>query len=103
MAYQVHGVCYPDASSALSAMASSVSGTVVDVGGSPFVLDVSVQGAGLVYSGTRLDDAGNFVKTVTVTLQDCQLLGFVDALQMSWGVAALWAAAYVWVSLRRGV
>lgn len=97
------GVCYPDSASALSAMASAVSGSVVDVGGVPYAVDVTVSGASLVYSGTRLDAVGSFVKTVTVTLQDCQLIGVADAQVLIWGVGALWAAAYVWVSLRRGV
>lgn len=84
-------------------MASAVSGSVVDVGGVPYAVDVTVSGASLVYSGTRLDAVGSFVKTVTVTLQDCQLIGVADAQVLIWGVGALWAAAYVWVSLRRGV
>lgn len=103
MAYQVSGVCYPDSAAALSAMASAVSGSVVDVGGVPYAVDVTVSGASLVYAGTRLDAVGSFVKTVTVTLQDCQLIGVADAQVLIWGVGALWAAAYVWVSLRRGV
>lgn len=103
MAYQFAGVCYSDAPATLSAMASAVSGSVVDVGGSPYALDVTVNGSALVYSGSRLDDVGTFVKSVTVTLQDCQLIGVADAQVLIWGVGALWAAAYVWVSLRRGV
>lgn len=103
MAYQFQGVCYPDAASTLSAMASAISGTVVDVSGVPYALDVTVNASSLVYTGIRLDAAGSFVKTVTFTLQDCQLIGVADAQVLIWGVGALWAAAYVWVALRRGV
>lgn len=103
MAYQFQGVCYPDASATLSAMASAISGSVVDVSGSPYSLSVTVTESGLVYTGTRLDASGSFVKNVTVTLHDCQLLQASDALEYSWWVAMLWCAAYVWVSLRRGV
>jgi len=99
----VSGVCYPDSASALSAMASAVSGSVVDVGGVPYAVDVTVSGASLVYSGTRLDAVGSFVKTVTVTLQDCQLIDVTDALEMSWLVALVWAAAFAWVATRRTV
>lgn len=101
MAYQFQGVCYPDAASTLSAMASAISGTVVDVAGVPYALDVTVNASSLVYTGTRLDAAGSFVKTVAVTLSDCQLLQVADALQLSWLVAALWAAAFAWVASRR--
>lgn len=97
------GVCYPDSASALSAMASAVSGSVVDVGGVPYAVDVTVSGASLVYSGTRLDAVGSFVKTVTFTLQDCQLIDVTDALEMSWLVALVWAAAFAWVATRRTV
>jgi len=103
VAFQFQGVCYPDSSSALSAMASAISGTVVDVAGAPYSIDVTVTESALVYTGTRLDAVGSFVKNVTVTLQDCQLLQAADALEYSWLVAGLWAAAYAWVALRRSV
>lgn len=37
------------------------------------------------------------------SVQDCQFIGVADAQVLIWGVGALWAAAYVWVSLLRGV
>lgn len=103
MAYQFDGVCYPDPDATLSAMAASVSGGVVDVGGVPYALDVTPSAGNLMYSGVRLDNTGTFSKTVTVTLQPCQLLTGADALEMSWMVVGVWAVVFGLLMLRRGV
>lgn len=103
MSYQFDGVCYPDPDSTLSAMAAGLSGGVVDVGGVPYALDVTPSAGNLLYSGVRLDNTGTFTKTVTVTLQPCQLLTLQDGLQLSWMVIGIWAVVFALLMLRRGV
>lgn len=105
MPYQYEGVCYPDSLSTLSVIAARLSGGIVNVSGTPYVLDVTPAAGGLNYAGTRLDIPGGIVYTkyVPVTLQNCQLLSASDGLTMSWLVVAVWAVVFAVLMMRRGV
>lgn len=104
MSYQVGPSCFPDAGTALSAIASLETGKVVPAGSVVYVVD-AVPGVGTV-TYTLHDVAGiaaDVVYTSTPTLQPCGLLDSADALALGWGVVAAWVAAYALLALRKGL
>jgi hypothetical protein len=104
MAYQVGATCYDSASDAVSAIASSQVGAVVQHGGAAYVVNApSLTGASITYLLQPVAGGAAISYTAAVTPQPCGLLDWQDGLAISWGIAAAWIATAVVLSLRKAV
>lgn len=104
MAFQVGSTCYGAATDAVSAIASSQVGAVVQHGGATYIVDATALTASSITYALRPVAGGSpITSTVSVTPQPCGLLQWSDGLAMGWGIAAAWIATAALMQLRRAV
>lgn len=104
MNYQVGSVCYPTAEAAAAASASSVVGSIVNHGGSAYVVNVDgVTSEFVYYSFTPVIGGVTTYMEFAYTPQPCGMLGADDAITMGWMVGAAWLGAYALMFLGRVV
>lgn len=85
-------------------MTAKVTGQFVQVGNDPYRIDASfVSPSSIRYDGERLDGFGSFTKTIEINPAPCTLLDLEDGVYLGWLVAAVWAAAFAIMVLRRAV
>ncbi len=104
MNYQVGQTCYPTPEAAAAASASSMVGSIVNHGGSAYVVNVdSVTGEFVYYSFTPVIGGVTTYMEFAYTPQPCGLLGASDAIEMGWGIAAIWLGVYGVMFLGRSI
>lgn len=102
MAYQVGSICYSSAQQALSAVASSQVGAVVNHGGAVYVVGVdAVASDSITYRLTPVAGGALFQNTVQITPQPCGLLDWQDGLSLGWAVATAWIVTAAVMHLRK--
>lgn len=102
MAFQVGASCYGSAPEAVAAIASSQVGAVVQHGGAAYVVNVpSLTGSSITYNLQPLAGGSPISYTAAVTPQPCGLMGWEDALALSWAIATAWIATAVVLHLRK--
>lgn len=104
MSYQVGSACYSTPAVAAAASSSVVLGSVVQHGGAAFVVDVSsVTASSITYSFTPVAGGAAVVVVSPYTAQPCGLLDASDAIELGWGVAAIWLGVYGVMFLGRSI
>lgn len=95
MSYQVGSFCYATKGAALSAVASSQTGAVVNQGASSYVISASASSSGVTYDYYGADTGVlSFSVSVPVAVPPCGLLGVSDGFVLAWGVALVWFVAW---------
>jgi len=102
MAYQVGPTCYGSAQDALSAVASSQVGGVVNHGGAVYVVGVdAVASNSITYRLTPIAGGATVQNVVQLTPQPCGLLDWQDGLSLGWGVATAWIVTAAVMHMRK--
>lgn len=100
--FQVGPSCYASAFSANAAAASSQMGTIVEHGGSPYVVTASeILADSISYTLTPVFGGTAVTSVVTVDPVPCGLLTIEDVQPLVWAVVAGWLAVYVILLLWR--
>lgn len=93
--FQQGSACYVTAQQANQAQASGLVGSLVQLGGEPFAVNVlDVTDIGITLQLQQVAGTGTVTKTISVTPQPCGLLQAEDALQIGWLIAAAWIGAF---------
>ncbi len=104
MAYQVGSTCYGSAQDALSAVASSQVGGVVNHGGVVYVVGVdAIASSSITYRLTPIAGGASIQNVVQLMPQPCGLLQWSDGLVLGWAVAAAWILTAAVLHLRTAV
>lgn len=95
MSFQVGATCYETAEAAAAAAASSVGGTLHQVGQQLYAVQVSGVGADRIsYTLHGVTQPGTLSATVPYTPQPCGLLSAADGVALGWQVASVWVVAW---------
>lgn len=102
--FQVDGVCYSTALSAVQAMAAREVGSIRQVGTAQYVVDSTGQTASTVtYVLRNVSNTAVITTTETVSPLPCGLLDTADGLIIAWGIATAWILTAAVLFLRRGM
>lgn len=102
--YQVGDVCYPDALSAVRAMAADQVGRIVQIGTATYSVDSTAQTAtSITWALRNVSSTAVTTTTETVTPLPCGLLDTADGLVIAWGIATAWILTAGLLFLRRGL
>ena len=102
--WQVGSTCYSTQQAALQASASSVSGTLAQVGGSAHVVTVTgVSSTAVDYTYTPLGGGSPVTVQVPQVPQPCNLLTLSDASPIGWAICLGWVSIFIIKSLVRAV
>lgn len=95
MGFQVGATCYETAEAAAAAAASSVGGTLHQVGQHLYAVQVSGVGADRIsYTLHGVTQPGSLSATVPYSPQPCGLLSAADGVALGWQVASVWVVAW---------
>jgi len=101
---QIGSVCYPSSEAAAAAASSNEVGSIVQVGGVSYVVDVAaVSASSITYNFSDVGSGASFQKVAPFTAPPCGLLDTSDGLAMGWGVATAWLVTAGVLFLRRGL
>lgn len=93
--YQYGNSCYQTPSAANQIAASSQTGSVVVIGGQPYVLAASgVTDSTITYTYSPAAGGATIAQTVTVIPLPCVMLTAADAVDIGWLIAAAWIGVY---------
>jgi hypothetical protein len=102
--FQVDGVCYSSALSAVQAMAAREVGSIRQVGTAQYVVDSTAQTASsITYVLRNVSSTAVITTTETVAPLPCGLLDTTDGLLIAWGIATAWLITHGILFLRRGL
>jgi len=102
--FQVDGVCYSSALSAVQAMAAAEVGGMRQIGTATYVVDSTAQTASsITYVLRDVSSTAVITTTETVTPLPCGLLDTSDGLVIAWGIATAWLITHGILFLRRGL
>lgn len=95
MGFQVGATCYETAEAAAAAAASSVGGTLHQVGQQLYAVQVAGVGADRIsYTLHGVTQPGSLSATVPYSPQPCGLLSAADGVALGWQVASVWVVAW---------
>ncbi len=104
MSFQVGASCYGSELAAAQAAASSQVGTLLQLGGVGYVVDVaSVSASSISYRLTDLSSTASFTKVAPFTPLPCGLLDTADGIALGWSIATCWLLVWGVLFLRRGL
>ncbi|MDO5055940.1 MAG: hypothetical protein Q4E06_01250 [Lautropia sp.] len=104
MGFQVGTACYETAEAAASAVASSVGGTLQQIG--PQLYAVQTLGVGpdrITYAMHGVSQPGTINVTVPFTPQPCGLLTAADGVAVGWQIAGVWVVAWAAMMIVRAM
>jgi hypothetical protein len=102
--FQVRDVCYSSPLAAAQAAAASQIGSVVQLGNSAYVVDVTgVSASSITYRLDNLASTAFISKVSPFTPLPCGLLDTTDGLVIAWGIAAAWLCTAGVLFLRKGM
>lgn len=100
--FQVGESCYPDALTAVKAMAAGQVGGMRQIGTATYVVDSTAQTAtSITYVLRNVSSTAAITTTETVAPVPCGKLDWQDGLTLGWAVAAAWIATAVVLFLRK--
>lgn len=102
--FQVGVSCYPDAISAVRAMAAQEVGSIRQIGSDQYVVDSTAQTAtSITYVFRNVASTAVVTSVETVVPLPCGLLDWQDGLVLGWAIAAAWIATAVVLHIRKAV
>jgi hypothetical protein len=102
MAYQVGAACYPSATAAAQAVASSQVGSIVNHDSGAYVVGInSVSDTAINYSLNPVGGGSAIALNAPFAAQPCNLLTWEDGLSIGWMIGTVWIATYAVIFMTR--
>lgn len=104
MGFQVGSSCYDTAEAAAAAAASSVGGTLQQIGQQVYAVQASGVGPDrITYTLHGVSQPGTIAVTVPYSPQPCGLLSAADGVDLGWQIAGVWVVAWAAMLIARAM